>query len=118
MKTGQSMILIGAAVVSCLLIAQVAAAGTVSLKNCIGSPVWVKAFDSTDGFMLVASKEGCVQPSGSITLTCATSTCKVGANIRKCETFQPRIYGTFSGPVVIWAPAVGGKVSKGSSCPS
>jgi hypothetical protein len=100
-----------------LMITSGAVAGSVPFKNCSNKPVWAKAFNSNDGFMLIASAEGCVQPSESKALQCATSSCKITVNYQKCETFQPVPYGTFSGPVIFWGPAIGGRISPGSTCP-
>jgi hypothetical protein len=116
------MKLAGAAVVS-LLLAPMAVAGSVTVKNCLSKPIWAKAYNSNDGLMLIASSESCIQPSQSFTLQCATSSCKVATRTDQCSTWQNTLQGTYSGPHVFsnltssGQPKVRPTLDPGTNCP-
>jgi hypothetical protein len=117
MTKARHLLLIGAAL-SCLFATQAAVAGSVTIKNCVNRQIWAKAFNSNDGFMLIAASEGCVQPSQSIGLSCATGSCKIATKESTCDTFQTTVQGTFSGALIYTSKNMArGTLLSGNTCP-
>ena len=93
----------------------VAVAGNVTIKNCHGSSVRFKAYNSYDDFRLVPSSEACVPPGGMAALNCATDTCRIVANWINCEhDGSAQVLALYSGAT--WGPTVAGGLSSGSAC--
>jgi hypothetical protein len=59
-------------------------AGSVTVTNCTKYDSWVGLYNSNDSLAIIASTDVCLKPGQRKKLTCATPTCLIGANDRRC----------------------------------